>query len=62
LLRTDRVTRAWYDKKVKRDGGKKARAVVAVMRKLAKALFHVARGAPLDTTKLFDVSRLELAG
>jgi transposase len=61
LLQSDRVTRAWYDQKVKRDGGKKARAVVGVMRKLAKALFHVARGAPLDTTKLFDVSRLELA-
>jgi hypothetical protein len=54
------VARAWYDAKVTRDGGRRAKAVTALMRKLVKALFHVARGAPLDSAKLFDVSRLRL--
>jgi hypothetical protein len=34
--------------------------VIALMRKFAQALFHVARGVPLDSSKLFDVSRLRL--
>jgi transposase len=59
-LQKDRVARAWYDAKVTRDGGRRAKAVTALMRKLVKALFHVARGAPLDSAKLFDVSRLRL--
>jgi hypothetical protein len=46
--------------KIKRDGGRRARAVIALMRKFAQALFHVARGVPLDSSKLFDVSRLRL--
>src|SRR5262249_43325502 len=57
-LQKEALTRAWYLAKVQRDGGKRARAVVALMRKLAKALFHVGRGAPFDTTKLFDAARL----
>jgi transposase len=57
----DPIVQAWYAAKVKRDGGSKARAVVALMRKLVKALFHVARGAPLDSRLLFDVRRLRLA-
>lgn len=57
----DPIVQAWYAAKVKRDGGGKARAVVALMRKLVKALFHVARGAPMDTQRLFDVNRLRLA-
>jgi hypothetical protein len=32
---------------------------VALMRKLVTALYHVARGAPFDSAKLFDVARLE---
>lgn len=60
LLQKDVVTRAWYQKKVGRDGGKRSLAVVAVMRKLAKALFHVARGSTFESTKLFDTTRLEL--
>jgi hypothetical protein len=40
--------------------GRRARAVIALMRKFAQALFHVARGVPLDSSKLFDVSRLRL--
>ena len=59
-LQKDAVARAWYAEKIKRDGGRRARAVIALMRKFAQALFHVARGVPLDSSKLFDVSRLRL--
>jgi transposase len=59
-LRKDAVARAWYAEKIKRDGGRRARAVIALMRKFAQALFHVGRGLPFDSSKLFDVSRLRL--
>lgn len=63
LIQNDAVTRAWYRKKVDRQGGKlKTKAIVAVMRKLAKGLWHVAHGSPFDTTKLFDIRRLKLDG
>jgi transposase len=62
LVREDQVARTWYERKVVRDGGKKRKkAIVAVMRKLVRALWHVGRGGePLDTRKLFDVERLGL--
>ena len=62
LVQRDPIVKAWYAKKVARQGGiAKNRAVVAVMRKLAKALWHVAGGVAFDSRKLFDVSRLRLA-
>ena len=61
LIQWDPVIRAWYTKKVKRQGGQaKTKAVVAVMRKLMLALWHVARGQAFDATKLFDIRRLGL--
>jgi transposase len=61
LIQSDRVVRAWYAKKVHRQGGQaKTKAVVAVMRKLMLALWHVARGEEFDATKLFDTRRLGL--
>jgi transposase len=57
-VRQDPVARAWYEKKVNRDGGKKAKAVVALMRKLAGALYHVGRGDPFDAAKLFSLQNL----
>lgn len=60
LVRTDRVVQTWYLKKVQRDGGKvRMKAIGAVMRKLAKALWHLARGATFDASKLFDTTRLQ---
>ena len=54
--------KAWYGRKVERDGGKmKLKAVVALMRKLAKAIWHVSRGTPFDSSRLFDDGRLGLA-
>ena len=61
LIQDDPVVRAWYGKKVARDGGRmKNRAVIAVVRKLVKGLWHVARGEPFDSRLLFDTSKLNL--
>lgn len=62
LIQRDEVCNAWYQKKVVRDGGKiKGKAIVALMRKLVKALWKVAQGEEFDSRKLFDTSRLNIA-
>jgi hypothetical protein len=62
-IQHDPVARAWYAKKVKRQGGQfKSKAVVALMRKLTLALWHVAKGSEFDSTLLFDTRRLKLDG
>ena len=61
LIQDDPVVRAWYGKKVARDGGRmKNKAVIAVVRKLVKGLWHVARGEAFDSRLLFDTSKLDL--
>jgi len=61
LLQRDPVVRAWYLKKVARSGGSmKLKAVIAIMRKLVRALWHVAHGCIFDSHKLYDTSRLQL--
>jgi hypothetical protein len=61
-IQHDAVARAWYAKKVKRQGGQfKSKAVVALMRKLTLGLWHVAKGNEFDSTLLFDTQRLKLA-
>lgn len=59
-VKKDGVARAWYERKIARDGGVRAKALMALMRKYAQALFHMARGAPLDSARLFDTERLAL--
>ncbi len=54
------VVNAWYVRRQGHTESSKARAVVAVMRKLVKALFHVSRGQAFDARKLFDTRRLKL--
>lgn len=55
----DEVTKRWYAKKVKRDGGKKRKAIVALMRKLLSGLWRVGRdGVAFDSDKLFDKAKL----
>ncbi len=58
------VVRAWFQSKQGRDGGKGkgGKGIVAIMRKLAQALWHVARGAAFDPEKLYNVSLLALEG
>jgi transposase len=60
LIQRDRIVRSWYAKKISR-GGPKQKAIIALMRKLASALWHVARGAVFDSSRLFDTARLRLA-
>jgi transposase len=61
MIRKHDVIRAWYMGRRGYTEDSKQRAVVAVMRKLVKAMFHVAQGAEFDATKLFDTRRLEVA-
>ena len=60
-IQNDPIANAWYQRKKQRDGGRSSRAAVALMRKLAKALYHVGRGAIFDSSKLFDTRRLQVA-
>jgi transposase len=58
FIQHDAVVKAWYERKIARDGGVKMKALIAIMRKLAAGLWHVARGNEFDAHKLFDVRRL----
>lgn len=58
LTQKDYLVGLWYKKKIERDGGLKMKALVAVMRKLVKALWHVNQGSEFCSTKLFDASKL----
>jgi transposase len=60
MLQESAIVRAWYKRRRGYTEDSKQRAVVAVMRKLVRALFHVARGNAFDATKLFDVRRLDI--
>lgn len=61
MVKSDPVVRAWYEKKVRRDGGKlKMKALIAIMRKLAKALWYVGQGEVFDPSRLFNQATLEL--
>ena len=57
-LYRDPIIQAWYQRKVARDGGCKGKAIVAIMRKLAKALWYVAQGVVFDSHKLFNPKAL----
>jgi transposase len=60
LVKGNRIIKAWYHKKIIRDGGLKKKALVAIMRKLSGALWHVGKGAKFDASLLFDTSRLAI--
>lgn len=50
----------WHEKKVQREGGtNKNKSVVALMRKLAKGLWHVGQGKKFQSAKLFADDLLE---
>ena len=60
-IQRDPIFKAWYQKKYRRQGNQLGRkAVIALMRKLAQALWHVAKGEPFDSHKLFDTRRLNI--
>jgi transposase len=60
MIESSRVVRAWYERRRGYTEESKLRAVVAVMRKLVRAAFYVARGSVFDAEKLFDTRRLDL--
>ncbi|HHB12410.1 MAG TPA: IS110 family transposase [Chromatiales bacterium] len=61
LIARDPVVKQWYALKRRRPGAVKTKCVIALMRKLAKALWHAARGAPFDTGKLFNLKAVAAA-
>lgn len=63
MIHESPAVRAWYEARKTYDRTKERsnmRAVVAVMRKLVRAVFHVARGEQFDPGKLFDLRRLSI--
>jgi transposase len=60
LMKDDATARAWCRARKGYKADQKIKAVVALMRKLARALWHVARGEAFDAAKLFDTRRLDL--
>lgn len=56
------IARAWYEERRRRNGDHFHKAIVALMRKLVRALWWIARGEDYDGTKLFDVARLQRQG
>lgn len=61
LIAHDATLKRWYTIKTNRAGALKNKTVVELMRKLAKALWHVARGDPFDATKLVNLKALASA-
>jgi transposase len=61
LVKGDALVAAWYRARGGYRADRKLIALVAVMRKLVRALWHVARGAVFDTTKLVDARALDVA-
>jgi len=54
---SDTSVKAWYQKKIVRDGGIKKKALGVIMRKLSGTLWHVGRGAKFDASPLFNTSK-----
>jgi transposase len=53
LVQRDAIVQEWYQRKVQAQGGRyKSKVVVALMRKLTRALWHIARGEVFDARKL----------
>lgn len=60
LIQTDPTVKAWYQARKSFKTDQKAKALIAVERKLCRALFHLTETNPFDATKLFDTRRLAL--
>jgi transposase len=61
LIQVHPLMRRWYEARGAYKGGRKTRmkAVVALMRKLARGIWHVGQGRAFEVNKLFDARRLE---
>jgi len=58
LIARDPTVRRWYALKTNRPGAMKNKTVIELMRKLAKALWHIARGAVFEADKLFNLKAI----
>ncbi len=58
LIAHDPVVKRWFVHKTNRPGALKNKTVVELMRKLAKALWHIARGATFEAKRLFAAEPL----
>lgn len=58
LIQRDPLVRCWYERRGGYTETSRMKAVIAVVRKLAKALVALARGDAFDAAKLFDARRL----
>lgn len=58
LVQSDPIVKAWYQKRRSFKANQKTKAIVAVVRKLCRALFHLAQGKAFDARALFDAGRL----
>ena len=54
LIQRDPLIARWYRSRAGYRGGHKLVAIVAVMRKLTRALWHVAHAQAFDSSKLID--------
>jgi hypothetical protein len=61
LVKDDALVAAWYRARGGYRADRKLVALVAVTRKLIRALWHVARGATFDSNKLIDARALAAA-
>jgi len=52
-LQLDQEANTWYQAKTGRDGGIHGKAIIGLMRRLVKGLWHVAQGGGFDSAKLF---------
>lgn len=59
LLAQEACVQRWYVARMARPGAVTGKNVVALMRKLTRALWHVARGARFDATRLFELGARE---
>lgn len=60
MIQQHAEVRAWYMRRRSFAANRKLPAVMAVMRKLVRAIFHVAKGADFDPKRLFDTRRFEV--
>lgn len=61
LVHQDPIVKAWYQSRSSYKADNKAKALVAVQRKLCRSLFHITLANPFDATKLFDTRRLAVS-
>jgi transposase len=61
FMKDDAMALAWCQARKSYQASQKLKGVIALMRKLARALWHVAQGETFDPAKLFDTRRLTLA-